>query len=71
MTPINLYLRLQALQRQSPKLFATVKALVECPGGVRVMVSNPIAAPVGQAVFVRDAEIVERAPTLTYVRAEI
>jgi hypothetical protein len=34
------------------------------------MVSNPIAAPVDQAVFVRDAEIVERAP-LTYVRAEI
>ena len=77
MTPINLYLRLQALQRQSPKLFATVKALVgnqaqiEYPGGVRVMVSNPIAAPVDQAVFVRDAVIVERAPTLTYVRAEI
>lgn len=50
MIPINLYLRLQALQRQSPKLFATVKALVgnqaqiEYPGGVRVMVSNPIAA---------------------------
>lgn len=77
MTPINLYLRLQALQRQSPKLFAMVKALVgnqaqiEYPGGVRVMVSNPIAATVDQAVFVRDAEIVERAPTLTYVRAEI
>ena len=41
MTPINLYFRLQALQGQSPKLFATVKALVgnqaqiEYPGGVR------------------------------------
>lgn len=77
MIPVNLYLRLQALQRESPKLFATVKALVgnqtqiEYPGGVRSMVSNPIAATVDQAVFVRNGEIVERAPDLPYVRAEI
>lgn len=77
MIPINLYLRLQALQRQNPKLFATVKALVgnqaqvEYPGGVRALVSNPVSATVDQAVFVRDGEIVEQAPNLTYVRTEI
>lgn len=77
MIPVNLYLRLQALQQQPPRLFATVKALVgnqaqvEYPGGVRALVSNPIAATVDQAVFVRNAAIVERAPDLPYVSAEI
>ena len=77
MIPVNLYLRLQALQQQPPKLFATVKAivgtqaLIEYPGGVRSLVSNPIEAAMGQAVFVRNSEIVDRAPDLLYVSAEI
>lgn len=77
MIPINLFLRLQALNQQPPKLYATVKAVVgtqaqiEYPGGVRGMVSNPIGAVAGQAVFVRSGEIVDRAPDLPYVRAEI
>ena len=77
MKPINLFLRLQALQQQPPKLFATVKVLagnqaqIEYPGGVRTMVSNPISATVDQAVFVRAGEIVERAPDLPYVMAQI
>ena len=77
MIPVNLYLRLQALQPQPTKQYASVESLmgqrarVEYLGGVQGIVSNPIGAAVGQPVFVRSGEIIEIAPDFPFVTIEI
>lgn len=74
---INLFRRLQALQPESPVLYATLvarlgtSARVEFPGGGTSIVSNPLEIEAGKPVFVRDGAVTGPAPDLVYTRIDV
>lgn len=78
MSSINLFIRLQGLQPESPLLTGQIladmgdgMARVELPGGGVLSVRNPMAIAAAQWVFLQGGTITGPAPDLPYVRIEI
>ena len=74
----TLYTRLMELLPSQPVLTASVAAvygdgtaLVTLPGGAQLRVRNPLAAGLGNAVYVQDGAVIGQAPALPVVLIDI